>query len=77
MPGLPNVLPFNETLGETIPPDTPHVNHSTSHICWILKLTRGQAVSVSLPTWRSNVGYEEGEKWVVERMQCGYPRYEY
>ena len=35
-----------------------------------------QAVSVSLPTWQSNVAYEEGEKWVVEKMQCGYPRYD-
>lgn len=33
------------------------------------------AISVSLPTWKSNVGYEEGEEWVVGRMQCGYPRF--
>ncbi|PSK53911.1 hypothetical protein B9Z65_7717 [Elsinoe australis] len=33
------------------------------------------AVSVSLPTWRSNVGYEEGQKWVVDRMKTGYPRF--
>ncbi|KAL2024831.1 hypothetical protein VTK56DRAFT_5652 [Thermocarpiscus australiensis] len=33
------------------------------------------AVSVSLPTWRSNVGYEEGEDWVVGRMTTGYPRF--
>ncbi|SPJ78979.1 related to O-succinylhomoserine (thiol)-lyase [Fusarium torulosum] len=32
------------------------------------------AVSVSLPTWKSNVGYEEGEDWVVNRMTTGYPR---
>ncbi|RMX73827.1 hypothetical protein D0869_13209, partial [Hortaea werneckii] len=57
MPGLPTVLPWNQTLGETIPPDTPH------------------AVSVSLPTWKSNVGYEEGEQWVVDKMQTGYPRF--
>ncbi|KAF2481888.1 pyridoxal phosphate-dependent transferase [Neohortaea acidophila] len=57
MPGVPVELPFNNTLGETVPPDTPH------------------AVSVSLPTWRSNVGYEEGEQWVLEKMQCGYPRF--
>ncbi|PPJ54503.1 hypothetical protein CBER1_02473 [Cercospora berteroae] len=50
-------LPFNDNLGNTIPPDTPH------------------AVSVSLPTWKSNVGYEEGEAWVVDKMQCGYPRF--
>jgi len=57
MSGLSSVLPVNETLGETIPPDTPH------------------AVSVSLPTWRANVGYEEGQRWVVEKMKCGYPRF--
>ncbi|KAF2169532.1 hypothetical protein M409DRAFT_64646 [Zasmidium cellare ATCC 36951] len=57
VPGAPTPLPFNQTLGETIPPDTPH------------------AVSVSLPTWLSNVGYEEGEDWVVQKMQCGYPRF--
>lgn len=34
-----------------------------------------QAVSVSLPTWKANVGYEEGEDWVVSKMQCGYPRF--
>ncbi|KAG9250135.1 pyridoxal phosphate-dependent transferase [Emericellopsis atlantica] len=33
------------------------------------------AVSVSLPTWKSNVGYEEGEDWVVSRMTTGYPRF--
>ncbi|KAH6982777.1 pyridoxal phosphate-dependent transferase [Ilyonectria sp. MPI-CAGE-AT-0026] len=33
------------------------------------------AVSVSLPTWKSNVGYEEGEEWVVGRMTTGYPRF--
>ena len=34
----------------------------------------GQAVSVSLPTWASNIGYEEGQEWVVKRMKTGYPR---
>lgn len=33
------------------------------------------AISVSLPTWRDNVGYEEGEKRVVDRMVSGYPRF--
>jgi cystathionine gamma-synthase len=32
-------------------------------------------VSVSLPTWRSNVGYEEGEEWVMSKMKTGYPRF--
>ena len=35
------------------------------------------AVSVALPTWRSNVGYEEGDSAVVERLQAGYPRFVY
>lgn len=30
---------------------------------------------MSLPTWKSNVGYEEGEKWVVDNMTTGYPRF--
>ncbi|KAF3061993.1 Cystathionine gamma-synthase [Daldinia childiae] len=33
------------------------------------------AVSVSLPTWRSNIGYEEGEQWVLGVMVTGYPRF--
>jgi cystathionine gamma-synthase len=33
------------------------------------------AVSVSLPTWRDNVDYEEGDKRVVDAMQTGYPRF--
>ncbi|TQN65577.1 Cystathionine gamma-synthase [Colletotrichum shisoi] len=33
------------------------------------------AVSVHLPTWRANVGYEEGEPWVVNKMTTGYPRF--
>jgi cystathionine gamma-synthase len=28
-----------------------------------------------LPTWKANVGYEEGEEWVVDRMTTGYPRF--
>lgn len=33
------------------------------------------AISVSLPTWRDNVGYEEGQKRVVDSMVTGYPRF--
>ncbi|KAK3391554.1 pyridoxal phosphate-dependent transferase [Sordaria brevicollis] len=33
------------------------------------------AVSVSLPTWSANIGYEEGQDWVVKRMTTGYPRF--
>lgn len=34
-----------------------------------------KAVSVSLPTWESNVAYEEGKDWLAKKMQCGYPRF--
>jgi cystathionine gamma-synthase len=30
---------------------------------------------VSLPTWKANVGYEEGENWVLSKMKAGYPRF--
>ncbi|GMM38699.1 cystathionine gamma-synthase [Saccharomycopsis crataegensis] len=33
------------------------------------------AVSVTLPTWASVVGYEEGDQNVVLKMQTGYPRF--
>lgn len=33
------------------------------------------AVSVSLPTWQANVGYEEGDPQVTSKMECGYPRF--
>ncbi|GES88815.1 PLP-dependent transferase [Rhizophagus clarus] len=33
------------------------------------------AISVSLPTWRDNVDYEEAAERVVSRMRCGYPRF--
>ncbi|KAG8762630.1 hypothetical protein FRC11_008382 [Ceratobasidium sp. 423] len=33
------------------------------------------AISVSLPTWDDNIGYEEGDKRVVDAMVNGYPRF--
>jgi hypothetical protein len=33
------------------------------------------AISVSLPKWADNVGYEEGEARVIDTMQTGYPRF--
>ena len=33
------------------------------------------AISVSLPAWEDNVGYQEGEKRVVDAMVTGYPRF--
>lgn len=35
------------------------------------------AVSVCLPTWRDNVGYEEQDPRVHSRLQTGYPRFVY
>lgn len=33
------------------------------------------ACSVSLPTWDSVIGYEEGREKVIKRMRAGYPRF--
>ena len=33
------------------------------------------AVSVTLPTWESNIAYEEGEEWVHSKIRSAYPRY--
>lgn len=33
------------------------------------------AISVSLPLWEDNIGYEEGDPRVVGRMETGYPRF--
>ena len=35
------------------------------------------ACSVSLPTWSSIVGYEEGSAHIVNSLACGYPRFVY
>lgn len=35
------------------------------------------ACSVSLPTWSSVVGYEEGDPRVTSKLTCGYPRFVY
>lgn len=66
------------TVGTSIPEDTLHVRYSACcqlllHFVTHISL---QAVSVSLPTWRANVGYEEGEEWVMSKMKSGYPRSE-
>lgn len=33
------------------------------------------ACSVSLPTWSSIVGYEEGSREITSQLACGYPRF--
>ncbi|PKS07061.1 hypothetical protein jhhlp_005658 [Lomentospora prolificans] len=60
-------------LGAAIPPDTAHASFSVGTPLTLTILT--QAVSVSLPTWKANVGYEEGEDSVISRLATGYPRY--
>ena len=35
------------------------------------------ACSVSLPTWSSVVGYEEGSPQIASKLACGYPRFVY
>ncbi|KAI8817334.1 pyridoxal phosphate-dependent transferase [Fimicolochytrium jonesii] len=35
------------------------------------------AVSVSLPTWQANVGYEEGDPEIITKLRSGYPRFVY
>ncbi|NOY00317.1 MAG: PLP-dependent transferase, partial [Verrucomicrobia bacterium] len=33
------------------------------------------AVSVALPLWQQEIGYEEKDPAVLEKLQCGYPRF--
>ena len=33
------------------------------------------AVSVCLPLWEQNVGYEAADPQVIQKLQCGYPRF--
>jgi cystathionine gamma-synthase len=69
-------------LGESIPSDTAHVSLRVPCSIFAAALSHhalseakpSKAISVSLPTWSSNVGYEEGDDWVVNRMVTGYPR---
>ena len=66
-------------LGQSIPPDTAHVGHLRP-LESSATMARGtdspylQAISVSLPTWKACVGYEEGEEWVLSKMKQAYPR---
>ena len=56
---IPPVLPFGSP--ETLGQSIPPLEQ--------------HALSVSLPTWLDNVGYQEGEKSVVDAMVTGYPRF--
>ncbi len=64
-------------VGQPIPADTSHVRGPYAEVIRIFTDHIPQAVSVSLPTWKANIGYEEGEYWVLSKMQTGYPRYTY
>ena len=33
------------------------------------------AISVSLPTWKDNIGYAKKEKRVMDAITSGYPRF--
>ena len=61
-----------QSLTATMPVATAFISPPLGHS---IPYHTPHAVSVSLPTWRDNVGYEEGEKRVVESMQTGYPRF--
>ncbi len=56
-----------------------YVRNSVPMSCIILRQSTNQlhlqAVSVSLPSWKANIAYEEGENWVLSRMKNGYPRF--
>ena len=60
-------------IGQPIP-DTAHVSWIVPGQGGIITLMGVKAVSVSLPSWDANVGYEEGEEWVLSKMKNGYPR---
>ena len=68
------VTTLSGEVGESIPPDTAHVTINFPSI-GKSNADAVQAVSVSLPTWKANVGYEEGEDWVLGKMKTGYPRF--
>ncbi|KAF2399986.1 PLP-dependent transferase [Trichodelitschia bisporula] len=54
---------------------TEHLLASQIDVGESIPLDTAHAVSVSLPTWKANVGYEEGQDWVVSKMKTGYPRF--
>ncbi|KAJ8609525.1 hypothetical protein MRB53_039083 [Persea americana] len=53
----------------------PHLKQASTEVGEPIPCNVPHAISVTLPTWAANVGYEEGADWVVSKMQCGYPRF--
>ena len=54
-------------MAATMPPTLPlgsSVPFMTAH-----------AISVSLPTWDDNIGYEEADPRIIDKMETGYPRF--
>lgn len=69
----PQALPLGKA--NMFPSDDPHVSKSTDKSGVKQYLTDGsQSVSVSLPTWDSVIGLSRKEDWVLEKLECSYPR---
>lgn len=64
------------TLKEQVIDDLPRLPSSSQPLGYPLPEDE-HACSVSLPTWASVVGYEEGDPAVTSAMKCGYPRFVY
>ncbi|RKO92711.1 cystathionine gamma-synthase [Blyttiomyces helicus] len=56
-------------------PTSPPQRHHTLPALGIPIPDTPHAVSVALPTWQDCVGYEEGDRRVVDALQTGYPRF--
>jgi len=57
-----------------VPPSLSHFQSTEMDVALGLSVPpyTQHAISVSLPTWRDNVGYEEGEKRVVDSTKVFY-----
>lgn len=60
----------------TVPPKSKGLPNSSLPLGHPLPLDE-HACSVSLPTWSSVVGYEEGSPQITSKLACGYPRFVY
>jgi hypothetical protein len=64
------IIQFATNTFHTVMPDT-----MTDTLGSAIPALTAHAISVSLPTWRDNIGYEEGERRVLDAMESGYPRF--
>lgn len=53
------------------------MNSFCSELGSILPENDPHGVSISLPTWSSVVGYEQGDPTVLAKLQSGYPRFRF